>query len=42
MRTLPKKVKYKAALVAAELLILILLAVVLFVVIKLSKIEKNE
>ncbi len=42
MRTLPKKAKYKAALVAAELLILILLAVVLFVVIKLSKIEKNR
>lgn len=42
MRTLPRKAKRKAALLVAEFLILIILAVILFIVVKLSKIEKNR
>lgn len=42
MNALPKKAKHKAILLVAEILILIVLAVILFVVIKLSKIEKNQ
>lgn len=42
MHTLPKKAGPKILLLIAEILILIVLAVVLFIVIKLSKIERNQ
>ncbi len=42
MSALPKKAKHKAILLVAEIFILIVLAVILFVVVKLSKIEKNQ
>lgn len=42
MNALPKKARRKAALLVAEIFILIVLAVILFVIVKLSKIEKNQ
>ncbi len=42
MSALPKKAKHKAILLVAEIFILIALAVILFVIVKLSKIEKNR
>ena len=42
MKKIPKKAKRKISLIIAELLILIILAAILFVVIKLSKIHKDK
>lgn len=42
MKKMQKKAQHKIILLIAELFILLLLAVVLFIVIKLSKIQKNE
>lgn len=42
MKKMQKKAQHKITLLIVELLILLLLAVILFVVMKLSKIQKNE
>lgn len=42
MNTLPKKTKHKIALLVAEIFFLIIMAVILFIVVKLSKIQKNQ